>query len=216
MLLRASLFFVAVTSLACPPDGTRLRSVSECRCRFAISHGFTDDPPFDGQYVFLHFADGYNGTELEETIGYLGPSIVAWYDLCKDAPKRAEEEAEKRRKRDADRVERWKAKALAANLKADCESARVDRSALLQRNAQKWFWQTKEVASEWMEECPCGRPFSVDTDDYDLHIHPCTELACLRLGSPFGDCTVPVSVPDFGITLGPRSVECVNKLKLKV
>jgi hypothetical protein len=214
IFLRVSLFFVVAFSIGCFPDGTRLRSPSECRCLNAIQYGFTDEPPFDGQYVNLRFSEEYNGTELEETIKHLGPSIVVWHELCKDASKREEEKLEEERKRKADRIETWKQKALAANLEERCEIAKTERESLLQRNEKKWFWQTKETPEEWREDCPCMRVFEKD-NNYALHDHPCTELECLKIGKPFGDCTNETpfwsSIPEYSF----RKV-CINELKLKV
>jgi hypothetical protein len=177
--------------------------------------GFTDAPPFDGQYVVLHFSAEYNGTELEETIKLLGPSLVVWYELCKDASKREEAAAEEKRKKEADRIETWKQKALAANLEERCGAARAERESILQRNEKKWFWQTKEVPREWSEVCLCSRFLESDNYSYALHDNPCTELECLKIGNPFGDCSeerpVYASIPGRSF----REV-CVNKLKLKV
>lgn len=217
IFLRVSLFFVVAFSIGCFPDNTRLRSPSECRCLNAIQYGFTDEPPFDGQHVNLRFSEEYNETELEETIKHLGPSIVVWHELCKDASKREEEKLEKERKKEADRIETWKQKALAANLEERCETAKAERESLYKRNEKKWFWQTKETPQEWREECLCSRSIENDeNNNYVLHNHPCIELACLKIGKPFEDCdnetpfyASPPGFPQFRVV-------CVNKLKLKV
>lgn len=211
-LLRVSLFFVVVASIECISYGDRWRSPSECRCLNAIQLGFTDVPPFDGQYVVLHFSAEYNVTELEETIKNLGPSVVVWYELCKDVSKREEAAAEEKRKQEADRIENWKQKALAANLEKRCKTAKAERASLLQRNEKKNFFQTKEVPQEWSEVCPCSRTIEY-LEDYDytytLDLHPCTELACLNFGKPYADCYATLLPPKF------RSF-CVNRVQLKV
>ena len=217
IFLRVSLFFVAVFSIGCFPNNTRLRSPSECRCLNAIQYGFTDEPPFDGQHVNLRFSEEYNGTELEETIKYLGSSMVVWHELCKDASKREEERLEKERKKEADRIETWKQKALAANLEERCETAKAERESLLQRNEKKWFLQTKETPQEWREDCLCSRLLENDENsNYVLHNHPCTELACLKIGKPFRDCS-NIETPFYSSIPGRSFREvCVNKIKLKV
>lgn len=174
------------------------------RCKNAQTLGFTDAPPFDGVSVELHFVDGYNETELEETISILQDHVLH-FSLCKDERKREEEKVKEREERDM----RLKAQWNIEQLEYECQKAKEEYAALLERNKQKWFWEKPEWGHDPVGKCPCGRSLN-DKGELGLG-HPCPELDCAKNDIVFGECHPHVS--DF--MLGLPKGKCLNKIKLR-
>jgi len=197
-------------------------SKSRWRCLNAKAVGFTDAPPFDGQSIELHFVDGYNETEVEETIAELQErDYLLSYDLCKDQRKREQEKEEQRKRDDHDRDQRLKAKWNIPQLEEACEQQKKEYAQAVERNKQKWFWEKPEKTYKLQETCPCGRSFN-SSNLYDWMLHedfPCAELNCAKKDVIFGKCHDDlVHRPDYWIGLPGESkkYECVNKIKLKI
>lgn len=184
------------------------------RCKNAQTLGFTDAPPFDGVSVELHFVDGYNETELEETISAL-QDLVLHSSLCKDERKREQEAKDEEQRKREERDKRLKALWNIEQLEHDCEKAKKEYAALLERNKQKWFWDEPERGWDPVGECPCGRSFNADTGDWGLG-SPCSELDCARKDILFGgNCHVDEQFWYPPLYVPPKE-KCVNKIKLRV
>lgn len=180
-----SLLFVLIVlchSLDCVVRDKQLGSPSECRCRSAIQYGLTDEPPFDGKSVVLKFSEDYNVTELEETVLFLGPTLVVSYDFgCAERIRcRKQEEEEKviEQKKEEQRARILREKIDSFNVLEKCEEYEKEIEA---ENAKKWWWQEKIQPIERANGCcVCRQTKLVEEEwewEYEMH-HPCKEVGC--------------------------------------
>jgi hypothetical protein len=188
--------------------------------------GFTDAPPFDGEHVELHFVDGYNETELEETISELErDGFVVTHSLCKDL---CEKEIQRREAATLEREERLKDQWNTTQLEIECKIAKEVFINATNKNRKKWFWEEYEKTFEPITTCLPYRDTifnSAGKEEYQLHKkQPCAELDCAQRGIIMqqrepGELGIPCRVscfdPPYGAP-GPCGIPCAsNKIKIK-
>lgn len=214
-----SLLFVLIVachSLYCI-NGLGSGSPSECRCRNAIQYGFTDEPPFDGKSVVLKFSEEYNVTELEETIAFLGSTLVVSHDFgCADYLKRRKQKEEKKaieQKKEEQRVRILREKRDSFNALEKCEEYEKEIEA---ENAKKWWWQEKIQPIQRVDGwCDCRQSKLVEEEwewEYEM-LHPCKEVGCDHVTRRCVD--VKRSLHDIYIGGVPEGLPCVYSIRLK-
>lgn len=191
--MRVIFFFMIVSSYAV--------NLSLQRCLSARLNLFTEDPPFDGSSLEVHFSHHYNVTELRETIQFLNETgHLISYHLCieqeewmKANDKRIKEEIEQRE-------QEWKRKVIETRVEEECEK---EKKAIEEKNQNKWFWEPYKRLPV-REVCPCMRL------EKEL-FHPCVEAACLKSGSSTRMCEF------LGLAGAGKSVfRCTNTIKIRV
>lgn len=205
-MLIIRVFFVCLISTACALNV----SASVWRCNNAMQVGFTDAPPFDGEHVELHFVDGYNETELEETVAaYQKDGYFVTFNLCDKERKKREQT---RKIEELQRNQRLKDQWNVTQLEIECARVMEAYDNATRYNREKWFWQEYKVVHEPATSCLCYRQMD-NNNAFTLHVnHPCAELDCAKHDSVFGNCSGRSSEG----TLYPGYVPpCINKIKIK-
>lgn len=218
VLFFVSFCFTSSSAFVCHLEGVSYNSPSLCRCISAILYGFTDDPPFDGKSVQLHFNSDYNETELEETVRILGPERILESET--ECMRKIERNYERNQKRHArlytGRRQLWKEQVLAENVQQKCNDYLRN---LNRTNSKKSFWQKKEDPVKSI--CPVFRSVDLHPDlewSYKLE-HPCIETACLEHDLPVDVAYWNLNTFEY-FNVNPKKIRqfssCINKIKLKI